>query len=155
MLRIPYRTIRISNGPGFFAHTAWMMAHTIIVAINVIFLTSLSKTADYVNGIVYTVVAFLDAGTTSHGGFPAPVGILTALLCPLDAPHTPDRVLPSPLSEFFLVFLCKNEDARTVFALKAFFHLKQLLFIIYQQRGNSLLNTKWQRASHTTRKHAA
>ena len=82
----------------------------------------MEKFIPYVNGIVYTVVAFLDAGTTSHGGFPAPVGILTVLLCPLDAPHTPDRILPSPLSEFFLVFLCKNKDARTVFALKIFFH---------------------------------
>jgi hypothetical protein len=148
-------TISTINGAGFFAQRASMIAHTMIVTISVMFLTSLPKPTHHMNRIVHTVVSFLDAYPTSHSSFPAPVGILAAFFGPLDAPHTPDRILPSPLSEFFLVFLCKNEDASTVFALKVFFHLKQLLFIIYQQRGNPLLNTKWQRASHTTRKHAA
>ena len=115
-------TISTINGAGFFAHRASMIAHTMIVAISVIFLTSLAKSTDHMNRVVHTVVSFLDAYTASHSGFPSPVGILAAFLCPLDAPHAPDRILPSPLSEFFLVFLCKNKDARTVFALKIFFH---------------------------------
>jgi hypothetical protein len=113
-----------------------------IVAISVIFLISLAKSTDHMNGVVHTVVSFLDAGTASHGGFPAPVGILAAFFSSLDAPYAPNRILPASLPEIFLVFLCKYEDAGTIFALKVFFHLKQLLFIIYPQRGNPLQNTK-------------
>ena len=119
-----------------------MIAHTMIVAISVMFLTSLLKSTHHMNGVVHTVVSFLDTGTASHGGFPAPVGIFAPFLCPLDTPLAPNGVFPSPSLKIFLIFLRENENACTVLALKVFFHLRQLLFIIYPQRGNPLLNTK-------------
>ena len=99
-----------------------MIAHTMIVAIIVIILTSLSKATDHMNGIVHTMVSFLYAGTASHCGFPSPVGILASLLGLLDAPHTPNWILPTPFLEIFLVFLRKYKDARAILALKVFFH---------------------------------
>ena len=110
-----------------------MIAHTMIVAISVIFFTSLAKSTDHMNGVVHTVVSFLDAGTASHGGFPTPVGILPALLSSLNARHAPDRILPAPLPKIFLVFLCKHKDTRTILALKVFFHSKQLLLLFIRK----------------------
>ncbi len=122
---------------------ASMIVHTIRTAISVsIALTSLSESAHYMDGIVYATVSFFGRKPASHGGLPAPVRISAALLRSFDAAAASDWVRPVSRFECFLQPFRESKNPGAVFTLDVLCHLKQLLFIIYPQRGNPLLVTK-------------
>lgn len=120
-----------------------MIAHTIRVAISVnIVLTSLSESAHYVDEVVYASMSFLGRKTTSHRRLPTAVWVVTVLLGVFNAAFAPDRVFPVSFLVNLLVSFRELEDPGAVLTLNVLFHLKQLLFIIYPQRGTPFLNTK-------------
>lgn len=137
-LKIAYRINTTSSGPGFFPHTASMIAHTIRTAITVnIVLTSLSESAHYVDGIVYTAMSFLCRKTTTHCRCPTPVGVCTALLRSFYTAFTANRVCPVPCTKPFLLFFREAENPCAVFALNVLCHLKQLL-LFFRDEAPSL-----------------
>ncbi len=122
---------------------ACMIVHTIRTTISVsIALTFLSESAHYMDGIVYTPMSFFGRKPASHGGLPAPVRITTAFLGSFDATVASNWVRPVSLLECFLQPFRESKNPCAIFTLDVLRHLKQLLFIIYPQRGNPLLVTK-------------
>ena len=108
-----------------------MIAHTIRAAItDNIVLTSLSESAHYMDGIVYTAMSFLCWKTTSHCRRPTPVGIRTTLLRSFYTTLTANRVCPVPCTKPFLLIFGEAKDPCAVLALNVLCHLKQLLLFL-------------------------
>ena len=115
-----------------------MIAHTIRAAItDNIVLASLSESAHYMDGIVYTAMSFLCRKTTSHCRHPTPVGIRTTLLRSFYTTLTANRVCPVPCTKLFLLIFGETKDPCAVFALNVLCHLKQLL-LFFRGKAPSL-----------------
>lgn len=129
-----------------------MIAHTIRAAItDNIVLTSLSESAHYMDGIVYTAMSFLCRKTTSHCRRPTPIGIRTTLLRSFYTTLTANRVCPVPCAKPFLLFFGETKDPCAVFASNVLCHLKQLLLFL---GAKPQVYTKRWRAFQPQRRHA-